>query len=427
LSGIVVLSWLVRRRHPVFAFSIFWFFLTLAPTSSIVPILDVIFEHRLYLPMAGICLSFPLLLEVIYGKLKERGIAVPGRAGVYACFILAVLSVGTILRNHVWRDDVRLWQDVATKSPNKIRPYNALVFAHYKRGEFDQAIEAARRGIDRNPGFRKDLGEPLANMYLKAGRFDEAIDVINQLVTEIKDNARLAQIYNNLGVAHLYKWNALQAARATMSNEAFALQRQQILTPAAQAFAKSVELDPDMIWALDSLVNVAHAGDAGSQLESPALEALKNGDSFNNLYVLGKLAFERGDYSTASHYFERAENLKNDEKVLYYNHGYALAILNDQDRAIEKYLQAIRLDPIFIEAHHNVALIYFERKEYSTAIEHFEEVLRQQPEHVTTNLYLARIYISQGNRDLARNHLSTVLKASPGNSQALQLWEQLGS
>ena len=42
-----------RRRYPVFAFAILWFFLTLAPTSSFMPIQDVIFEHRLYLLAVG--------------------------------------------------------------------------------------------------------------------------------------------------------------------------------------------------------------------------------------------------------------------------------------------------------------------------------------------------------------------------------------
>src|SRR5205809_5095002 len=47
LVTLVLFGWWIRRKEPVFAFSIFWFFLTLSPTSSVVPIIDVIFEHRL--------------------------------------------------------------------------------------------------------------------------------------------------------------------------------------------------------------------------------------------------------------------------------------------------------------------------------------------------------------------------------------------
>ena len=40
-------------KYRLVSFSIFWFFLTLLPESSLLPIKDVIYEHRLYLPMVG--------------------------------------------------------------------------------------------------------------------------------------------------------------------------------------------------------------------------------------------------------------------------------------------------------------------------------------------------------------------------------------
>src|SRR5947207_4771036 len=57
IAGLLIMAWRWRTRQPVFAFSIVWFFIALIPTAGIVPIPDVIFEHRLYLPMAGVCLS----------------------------------------------------------------------------------------------------------------------------------------------------------------------------------------------------------------------------------------------------------------------------------------------------------------------------------------------------------------------------------
>src|SRR4029077_4106382 len=72
LGSLVAIGWWVRKTHPVFLFSIFWFFVTLAPTSRIVPISDVIFEHRLYLPLAGVCLSFPLAVEFVVARFRRR-------------------------------------------------------------------------------------------------------------------------------------------------------------------------------------------------------------------------------------------------------------------------------------------------------------------------------------------------------------------
>src|SRR5262249_34594620 len=54
LLGFLSWAWWLRKRQPIVSFSILWFFITLAPTSSFFPIRDVIFEHRLYLPMVGL-------------------------------------------------------------------------------------------------------------------------------------------------------------------------------------------------------------------------------------------------------------------------------------------------------------------------------------------------------------------------------------
>src|SRR5204862_1410713 len=110
LVTLLLFGWWLRHKWPVFAFSIFWFFITMSPTSSVVPIVDVIFEHRLYLPLAGVCISFPGLVELLYRKLRDR-IAIPATAGAYSFILLIALTTGTVVRNYVWGDEVRLFTD----------------------------------------------------------------------------------------------------------------------------------------------------------------------------------------------------------------------------------------------------------------------------------------------------------------------------
>ena len=61
LALLALTVWALWRR-PRLAFLGAWFFLVLAPTSSIIPIQDVAFEHRMYLPLAGV-----VVLVVIAG------------------------------------------------------------------------------------------------------------------------------------------------------------------------------------------------------------------------------------------------------------------------------------------------------------------------------------------------------------------------
>jgi len=56
------------RRAAMISFSIFWFFILLSPTSSFVPIVDVIFEHRPYLASAGFFVILAIGLDALFLK-----------------------------------------------------------------------------------------------------------------------------------------------------------------------------------------------------------------------------------------------------------------------------------------------------------------------------------------------------------------------
>lgn len=55
----------------VMGFFILWYFIILSPTSSFIPIIDVIYEHRVYLPSLGFFVSFVLLVDRLLGKGRE--------------------------------------------------------------------------------------------------------------------------------------------------------------------------------------------------------------------------------------------------------------------------------------------------------------------------------------------------------------------
>lgn len=424
LCGIVVLGWFLRRRAPVFTFSIFWFFITLSPTSSIVPILDVIFEHRLYLPLAGVCLSFPLLVEMVYTRLRTR-MTLPGSPAFCSGLLLIGLAVGTISRNQIWRDEVRLFTDVVSKSPHKERPYNALSWAYFKRNDYASTVAILQKALEMVPDKYVDFSETLANVYLKAGKYDEAVDLFTE-TTRRFEGQRAALAYNNLGNAYMYKWNALQSQASQMSPDAFAAATESVLAPAAEAFSKGLEILPDLAPTLDAFINVTYSRGKVAEIEAKAIEELKHKEDFNNLYVVGKSAFLTGNWARANEYFERAEKLRTDVKILYFNHGYALAALGMDDQSIENYLRAIRIDPIFYEAHNNLGLIYMRRNEYARASEHFEEVVRFEPKHFNANFNLAKISKSQGRTAIARSYLQSALEGSPGNPDAVSMMKELG-
>ena len=60
LLVILTVGILLFRRYRLISFSIFWFFLTLSVESSFIPLVNVIFEHRVYLPVVGYSIFLPI-------------------------------------------------------------------------------------------------------------------------------------------------------------------------------------------------------------------------------------------------------------------------------------------------------------------------------------------------------------------------------
>ncbi len=110
-------------------FGIWWFFITLSVESSVVPIDDVIFEHRAYLPSVGF---FIALLAAAF-SLPERFIGAPrctSRPAVAALALLVLASSAACYqRNEVWTTQVALWRDTVQKSPGKARAHFSLGLA----------------------------------------------------------------------------------------------------------------------------------------------------------------------------------------------------------------------------------------------------------------------------------------------------------
>jgi tetratricopeptide (TPR) repeat protein len=164
-------------------------------------------------------------------------------------------------------------------------------------------------------------------------------------------------------------------------------------------------------------------------LRRTAETKLSEGEHFDSLYILAKLMFNEGRFADALPYFERAAVVvPQDEsyKLFFYNWAFALNRAGNLDRAIEAYKTALSLDPVFIEASHNLGLVYAAKNDFAAAEEAFTEALRTDPNHILTHLEIAKVYVRQGKANKAKEHLQFVLSRQPGNASALQLMQMIG-
>jgi len=60
---VILAVYLFLKDYRLISFATFWFFITLSVESSIIPIRDVIFEHRVYLPSVGFVMIMAVFLQ----------------------------------------------------------------------------------------------------------------------------------------------------------------------------------------------------------------------------------------------------------------------------------------------------------------------------------------------------------------------------
>ena len=197
-----------RKKNPYFrlcAFGILWFFLTLSIESSVFPIIDLIFEHRVYLPSIGfimaICaigLWFGWERESLYSRQK---------------FVLVILMISLVLagatwkRNLVWTNEMTLWEDTTAKQPNNARAWNNLGGEYIKRREARKALSALIKSIelDRSRAAAwNDLGIAIDMMAVYNDRFHRTVEMFDdpRAIEGKTVNRWLGDVNNNLGLAY---------------------------------------------------------------------------------------------------------------------------------------------------------------------------------------------------------------------------------
>ena len=146
IVGLVGLALYLAKRERLISFCILWFFGNLLIESSVIG-LEIIFEHRTYLPSMLVSL---LAVALIYQFVKLKLLR-----GVALCAIVMIFSVWTHERNVVWSDEIALWSDCVEKSPEKARTHTNLGSALRRQGKLEEAISHYTKALEIDPEYEK--------------------------------------------------------------------------------------------------------------------------------------------------------------------------------------------------------------------------------------------------------------------------------
>ncbi|MFC1516869.1 tetratricopeptide repeat protein, partial [Thermodesulfobacteriota bacterium] len=248
------------RAYRLIAFGIFWFFISLSVESSLIPVRNLIWEHRIYLPSAGISIALIAGAFILLNRFGEKKLYVLG--AVTFIVVITVFSVLTYSRNKVWSSEIALWKDCVEKSPNKARPHYNLGGALNKQGRTEEAIAQYREALRLNPRYL-DAHNNLGNILVKQGRVDEAISLYRRAL-EIHPNS--VEAAYNMGNVLLTRGQTDEAISYYMeairkkpkyvdayNNLGLALHRKGDIKGAVAQFQKALRINPEYVNARTNL------------------------------------------------------------------------------------------------------------------------------------------------------------------------------
>ncbi|MBI5233515.1 MAG: tetratricopeptide repeat protein [Deltaproteobacteria bacterium] len=293
------------------AIGIFWFFITLSIESSIIPIKDVIFEHRVYLPSIGWSIAAAALFFYLAGIIK-KGLGL--KPSFEAIALVAVVSVAAIfstaayLRNRVWADEATLWEDVVKKSPRSSDARTNLATALYEKGDKEAALSLYIEAIRLNPG-NDGAYYNLAGIYYERKEYGaSALNYEKAIALVLPDDPRSPAYRYNLAIVY-YEMGDMDKARLN--------------------YIEAIRGEPE-------------------------------NDAFH--YNLGNLYMDTADYGSAIRHYSEAVRLNPLNDSAHFNLGRAYQIKGEFSLAISHYNEALAINPKSEDARRNLNVIYMKQR-----------------------------------------------------------------
>jgi Flp pilus assembly protein TadD len=141
-----------RRETRPIAYGLLWFFIALIPTSSVVPLAEVMNDHRMFFPFVGLTLAVSWAIAL---TINTRPPSLAGRLVVTgaAVMLLSAHAWGTWQRNKIWHTEESLWLDVTEKSPENGRGLMNYGLVQMGKGNFAVAEDYFNRALQRTPRY----------------------------------------------------------------------------------------------------------------------------------------------------------------------------------------------------------------------------------------------------------------------------------
>ncbi|MDP8202780.1 MAG: tetratricopeptide repeat protein [Candidatus Tenebribacter burtonii] len=313
--ALIIIAGLSFKNHKIITFAVFWFYLTLAVESSILPISGIIYEHRLYLPMFGFSLIIVTIIWKLFAGRNKR------IASIILILMISIYGLATYRRNKVWKNRYTLWSDVVRKSPNKARANYNLGNVWARADKHDLAIKYYTKAITLKPDYSSALNN-LGTSWKEKGDFNKAAEFFEKALKYDPFNKR---ILKNLGVMY-HKSNKFEKA--------------------INCYQKMLEKEPDNINVLNDVgVAWAQLGNFKKAIDTYNHILMFDPNHEDALRNLGVIYFNSGKIKRAQEYFQKVLELESDDDLIWYNLGLTWSSKRQYEKALECFEKAVSFNP----------------------------------------------------------------------------------
>lgn len=175
IAGMLLVTAVLLLWRPALGYVCAWFFIILAPTSSVMPIADAVFEHRMYLSLATVA-----IIVVFLGDWFFREVRLGRLRPVLLTAIALALGGLTHLRNEEYRSRAAVWQTAVERMPNSVRARSNLGQGLIIAERYEEVPPILNRGLEITPSDPTTLVN-LGATYEQLGRYDLAEDCYRRM------------------------------------------------------------------------------------------------------------------------------------------------------------------------------------------------------------------------------------------------------
>ncbi len=385
LVAILATGYRLIRKQPLAVFGILFFFLTLSIESTIIPLPDLIFEHRLYLPMAG----FAFLTASFLAKFLKS----PRLFTIISIALALILGTLTYQRNTVWTNEIVFWKDQIKKAPFKGRGYFQLGMAYNKIHQYPLAADSFLEALRWTPEDKKNDIEfnNVGAAYDHSGQTTKAEHWFRK---GLESHPKSGTLHTNLAVLEARKGNsedailllkksiALEPGTAIAYYElAHIYSLRNEYSKAIPLLEKAIDLDPFLSPAHELLERMYEQ--QANQAKNLSTRQASEGNSPKDTISRDRITGSKKESATPSAIvaLEEALRISPADPSLHVQLGELYRKSGQEDSAVKSFQKAIKVAPLRKEGYEALALFYNGQGDKQKALAVLMEYLKLKKKH----------------------------------------------